>query len=122
MVSVNQAKFTKLQKDYLKFEKEYNKVNDRLSERDYDDAVIEESLIEERRNVLHELLEIKSKLIGMLDFIELKMPDKKEKYEKLLGELNKVLPKRIQEHNHLVDAFNRDAKSNDYYDNWKVEF
>lgn len=121
MPEVNLASFNKLLKNYNKFERKYNELDDKLNNWDTEeDIVIYEGVITDMRDIIDELKEINSQLKGMLYFVKIGMPEKKERYESMLNHLNYALPRRIREHNDRVEELNMDSKNNDYYDNWRV--
>ncbi|KUO78070.1 MAG: hypothetical protein APF81_25730 [Desulfosporosinus sp. BRH_c37] len=120
MPSINLSKYNQITKQYEKLNKEYEELDDQIENKDYEDSVVYESLLSEIRGVLNYLLEIQGKLDGMLDIVDLKTPEKKQKYESMLKELKQELPKRIRKHNKRIDEENKWSKNGDDYDNWKV--
>ncbi|WP_339193989.1 hypothetical protein MKY95_19445 [Paenibacillus sp. FSL P4-0176] len=120
MAEVNLARFNKLKTGFKKYETEYLEINQKIEENDYEDSVQEENLIGKRQDLLIELKRIKSNLMGMLEFVELKMPKKIAEYQTMLKNIDNSLPKRIEKHNNRVDELNKGTKNGNGFDEWKV--
>jgi hypothetical protein len=84
MPSINLSKFNQITKKYEKLNETYETLNNKLEIKDYEDSVVQESIICEERDVLIEIAGIQGKIAGMLEFLDLRMPEKEQKYKSML--------------------------------------